>query len=548
MREDLRYALHDAAKTAGMGIAARCSQVAGDLALVRHALGQSVAVDPVVPASLLQHVADRCAGLWVDSEAGRQPLVGEAPIALPSLDVAERQHLASGRPLLRAVGASKLVMLLQLGTADRRICASIRAKWFWDPEELRVAGSDVAIFDGRWQPLFHTFRELPDMAPLQQAARKLQPTGTVAWTPASEPHVACVWRAFLRPQYGFELLVVQSRSEREALAVSTGFLWWFIGAAATTLCFVLLASLVQMRRTLGPIVSLGAATRRLAAGDLGARVTIGSRDEFGELGGAFNHMASQLQENVRRREQTERELTASRDAALAAVRAKAEFVTNVSHEFRTPMTEILSAVEILSQLQPTDDSARLEFSAIALRGAQRLAGLVDGVLELDAGRSLSMAPIGVAATVRAAVAGLPTEQAGRVRLDLAADLPACSGDAARLAETWARLLDNAFKFSPRESTVDVRARSTENDVVLEFVDRGVGIAAADQQRIFEPFCQVGRDQLIDKATGTGLGLTLAKSTIERHGGRIEVDSQPGLGSTFCVRLPVAAPVCSAVVS
>ncbi len=543
MREELRNSLHDAAKTAGMGIAARASQVAGDLALLRETLRASA---DAVPSALLQHVSDRCAGVWLEHAAGATPLGGERPAVLPPLGAGELQHLATGKPLLRSSASAGLVMALAVDDHGRRVVARIRPDWFWDPEELRVAGSEVAVFDGQWGPLFHTFGILPDLGPLQRAAVQRQPTGTVGWTAAGEPHLACLWRAFLRPQYGLEFMVVQSRAEREALAGSSGFLWWFVGAAASTLCLVLLASLVQIRRTLVPIVSLREATRRLAAGDLGVRVALRDRDEFGALGCAFDDMAAQLQENVRRREQTERELIASRDAALAAVHAKAEFVTNVSHELRTPMTEILSAVEILSQLHQDDDDARVEFSVIALRGAERLAALVDDVLELDSVRPLELAPLSFEASLRTAVAALAPNQAERVRLDFAVGLPTGEADGVQVGEAFVRLLDNACKFSPAGSPVDLRARCVAGTLVVEIEDHGVGIAVADQQRIFEPFCQVGRDQLVDKAGGTGLGLSLAKRTIERHGGRIELDSQPGRGSTFRVVLPVA--VASAAVS
>jgi two-component system OmpR family sensor kinase len=308
--------------------------------------------------------------------------------------------------------------------------------------------------------------------------------------------------------------------------------------AACTLLAVLLVSLVQIRRTLGPIVVLREAAQRVATGDLAARVTIRSKDEFGELGVAFNDMTAQLQENVARRERTERELVRSRDAALAAAQAKAEFVTNVSHELRTPMTEILSAVEILADMQDGDRDVHDEFSAIALRGAQRLARLVDDVLELDATAACAQTPVAVAASLRAAIGKMPELLGQRVRLTVGEGVPDVPGDAERLIDTWRRLLDNAGKFSADDTPITVDVRRRGDRVVVEITDRGVGISRADIDRIFAPFCQVGRDQMTDKADGTGLGLTLAKRTVERHGGSIEVDSELGKGATFRVLLPV----------
>jgi signal transduction histidine kinase len=106
-----------------------------------------------------------------------------------------------------------------------------------------------------------------------------------------------------------------------------------------------------------------------------------------------------------------------------------------------------------------------------------------------------------------------------------------------LTDVWGRLLDNAAKFSEAGQPIELRGHRRGNDVVVEVADRGVGVSRVDLARIFEPFCQVGRDQLTDKAHGTGLGLSLAKKTVERHGGRIEVESELGNGATFRVVVP-----------
>jgi two-component system OmpR family sensor kinase len=303
-----------------------------------------------------------------------------------------------------------------------------------------------------------------------------------------------------------------------------------------TLLLALLAGLVQIRRTIVPVMSLREATRRLAAGDLAARTGVDGSDEIGALGIAFDAMAARLQENVRRREETERELIRSRDAALAAVRAKEEFVGHISHEFRTPMTEILGAVEILSGIADGDAGARVEFSDIAVRGARRLARLVDDVLELTVDEPWTAAPTELGETIAKAVAALPDDVRGRVQVG---SLPTAVvlGNDEKLRELWIRLLDNALKFSPAEAPVEVTAAAGPHEVVVEVVDRGPGIAAEHLDEVFEPFRQVGRDQMTDKANGAGLGLTLVRRIVERHGGRVEVDSQPGRGATFRVRLP-----------
>ncbi|MBL8756067.1 MAG: HAMP domain-containing histidine kinase [Planctomycetes bacterium] len=545
MHDDLRTSLHGAAKTAGMGLAARLSQVAGDLSLVREFVERRGRTgEPVAGSILHQHLGERCAAIAVATPAGTETLVGTAGMALPQLDAVQLAHLAAGKPLLVAHGDPvRLAMLAAVEPAQPArgtIVASIRGQWFWDPEELRVAGSQFAAFDGRLQPLFQTFRRLPDAEPLRLAVRARPSSGTFAWNADGDDWVARYWRAFLQPQYGADFYVVQAQTRATAYGVAWEFTGWFLLTAAATLLLVLLVSLVQIRRTLDPIVALSAATTAVASGDLSVRVDVRTRDELGELGAAFNGMTAQLRENIERRARTERQLVESRDAALAAARAKAEFVTNVSHEFRTPMTEILSAVEILGGVAAADEGAREEFAAIALRGAQRLARMVDDVLELDGNAAYTREPVDVAVSLHAAVDELLP--ADRDRVQLAAVPAIVVGDAARLQQAWHRLLDNALKFSAVDQPVVVTARVVGVAVVVEFVDRGAGISRLDLDRIFEPFCQVGRDQMVDKAHGTGLGLTLVKATIERLGGRIEVDSELGAGSTFRIALPLALPV------
>ncbi|MCU0865091.1 MAG: HAMP domain-containing histidine kinase [Planctomycetes bacterium] len=542
MRTEQQAMLHNHAKTTGMGVAARLSQVAGDLALAREFLPRLLNdPDGGAAKALQRHVGERCAAVWLVGDDGPRGLCGDGAVPYAPFNKLEVEHLANGRPVVRLITESSTMLMLVAVDAARPtsalLGARIRTDWFWE-SELFAAGSDCAVYDSCWRPIYQTVRELPDPYPLVQAAGLQPSSGTVEWISDGSPYLARYWRAFLRPQYAVDLFIVQAKRQ---LTGMEDFSWWFALTAVCTLLLVVFASLVQMRRTLGPIVLLRDATRALADGNLAARVSIQSRDEFSELGAAFNDMTSQLQENIRRRELTERELVASRDQALAAARAKAEFVTNVSHELRTPMTEILGAAEILSNLDDHDVHTRQEFASIALHGARRLARLVDDVLEIGSAGSWTMEVMNPTATLLDAVAMMPAPVGARIRTEVPNDLPAILGDPGRLTEVWCRLLDNAAKFSEPNSPIELRARALQDQLVVEVCDVGVGISRLDVERIFEPFCQVGRDQMTAKANGTGLGLTLAKNTIDRHGGRIEVDSELGNGSIFRVLLPTHRP-------
>ena len=539
MNADLRATLHNAAKTSGMGLAARLGQVAGDLRLTAD-LVKSWRVEGMWSdgEALMGQVRDHCEAVWLFDGDRVETLVGERPAPTLELTEAERAHVARGLPLAHvADGGARLMMVLELDADDEyrtRVVAHVRPQWFWDPQELRGVNCQFAACDRLGRVLFHTFRELPQSQILAAGVTRQASSGSLEWVVDGQPHLARYWHAFLQPQYGIDLWVVQSRSQAEAFAVGNAFVRWFWLTAACTLLCVVLAGLVQMRRTLDPIVSLRDATQRLGRGDLDVRVWIDSNDEFGELGGAFNDMAGRLQENIAKREQV-----ASRDAALAAVKAKAEFVTNVSHEFRTPMAEILGATEILTQIGDDDDgSVREEFSGIALHGAKRLAQLLDDVLELGKDSDRTRTSVDVQRSVESAIESMPDEVRARITSRFDGDLPTVIGDSGSLTETWCRLLDNAGKFSAANKPIEVDVTREGSRIEVRVTDHGVGIAAEDLERVFEPFSQVGRDQLIDKAHGTGLGLTLAKAAIELHGGTIAVTSEPGSGSTFRVSLPI----------
>ncbi|MBL8723045.1 MAG: HAMP domain-containing histidine kinase [Planctomycetes bacterium] len=551
VRRQAEAALHDAAKTAGMGLAARCAQLAGDLELLRTLAGAQrggAAGGELEP--LLAPLRQRCDAAWLDLGAATEPLLGSGPPPEPPRTAAATAHLATGRPLVVA-GARGAVSVFQrvaaAGERPRLLALAVRPQWFWDADELRANGAEVLVYDGAAVLLFHTLPAPPADATLIAALGAQPASGTVAWRLCGVDHLARYWRAFLRPQYGIDLLLVQSRPAALALAAAHGFASVFWGTTVLTLCCVLGLAAAQLRRILDPVVELEAATRRIAAGDFAVRVggTGEHGDEIGALGHAFDRMTTQLAESLRRREQIERELAASRDAALAAAHAKAAFVTNVSHELRTPMAEILGATEVLAEHAGDDPEARIEFTRIARTGAERLARLVDDVLDFGATAPWTMTRVGVLGTLRAAVAELPTAQRERLVLDLPEPECFALGAAPRLLDAWRRLLHNAVKFSPADTPIAVRAKVDADRLCLEFEDRGVGISRLDLPRVFEPFCQFGRDQLTDKAPGTGLGLAIVKRTVERHGGSVEVESELGSGSLFRVRLPLEAAVATA---
>jgi two-component system sensor histidine kinase KdpD len=228
-------------------------------------------------------------------------------------------------------------------------------------------------------------------------------------------------------------------------------------------------------------------------------------------------------------------LRRSDDIKTAVLRA-------VSHDLRTPLTAIVAAGHALGGDSLTAQD-RAELSAAVVGEGNRLARLVDNLLalsRLQAGRAIPRSDwVSVEDLIAAATEGL-RDQTVDIRLTVDPDVPEIRADAAQLERAFANLLENAARYGGG-SPVVIHARRSGGDrdrVLISIVDRGPGIASAEQPRIFEPFYR-GRSASASPATGSGLGLAIVKGFVEANGGSITVESLPGQGTSFVVSLPVA---------
>jgi signal transduction histidine kinase len=228
---------------------------------------------------------------------------------------------------------------------------------------------------------------------------------------------------------------------------------------------------------------------------------------------------------------------------LSLDEAKTNFLANVSHELRTPLTSIRAFSEILLSYQD-DESVQREFLNIITAESERLTRLVNDVLDVTRIESGEMdwrnETINLSILLeQCARASAPLiEHSGlQFNLEVARHLPSIHGDRDRLQQVIHNLLNNALKFTA-DGSITLRAEVWGDQVHISVVDTGVGIALADQERVFEKFQQVG-DTLTGKPKGTGLGLTICRDILAHHGGRLTLASQPGLGSVFTMILPVA---------
>jgi PAS domain S-box-containing protein len=246
------------------------------------------------------------------------------------------------------------------------------------------------------------------------------------------------------------------------------------------------------------------------------------------------------------REEFTRALEVRNERLLELDRLKDEFVALVSHELRTPLTSIRGYLELVldGEAGPVTDDQR-QFLGIVERNANRLLDLVGDLLflaQIEAGKlSLELGTVDLAAVAAESVeTNRPLAEEKGITLTLATSpLPLLAGDRVRLGQLLDNLVSNAIKFTPEGGRVDVRASSSRGNAVLEVRDTGMGIAAEEQEHIFERFFRTSRatEQAIQ---GTGLGLAISKAIVHAHGGRITLASTEGEGATFRVAVPIRA--------
>lgn len=232
-------------------------------------------------------------------------------------------------------------------------------------------------------------------------------------------------------------------------------------------------------------------------------------------------------------------------------RLKSEFLSVVSHELQTPLTAIISSADLLIEGEPGQlTPEQLRFVNAIRRNGHRLMTLVSDLLDvtrLEAGRvELDLQPVDLGVLARSAVrslANLFEQRSQAVEVVVADGVPPALGDRRRLEQILSNLLANAGQYTPVGSQIRVEVRSVEpacqpGRVMLVVADNGPGISPSDQARIFDKFYR-GSAAAARRERGSGLGLSIVRSLVELHGGRIWVESVPGAGTRFTVELPIA---------
>jgi signal transduction histidine kinase len=238
----------------------------------------------------------------------------------------------------------------------------------------------------------------------------------------------------------------------------------------------------------------------------------------------------------------ERALIERNEALVAGDRLKSQFISHVSYELRTPLTNIIGFSELLSSARTGDlNDKQREYLNDISASSRTLLSIINDILDLttiDAGAmELKLAPVKVAGLVDAAVLGV-RERAARSRLNLdiriADDAVEFIADEARVRQVLYNILSNAIGFSSAGDTVSIAAWSEGGMMAFAVEDHGVGIPKEDQGRVLERFESRSQGS---KHRGAGLGLSIVKSLVELHGGTMSLDSEPGRGTRVMVRFP-----------
>ncbi|PYO58443.1 MAG: hypothetical protein DMD83_04065 [Candidatus Rokuibacteriota bacterium] len=225
-------------------------------------------------------------------------------------------------------------------------------------------------------------------------------------------------------------------------------------------------------------------------------------------------------------------------------RLKSDFVANVSHDLKTPLSLIRMFAETLELGRVTDEAARREYYGVITRESERLTRLIDNVLDfsrIEGGRQrydiFASALEPLIQEVLEAFRYPLVQQGFKVDVAIEPDLPEVPLDPAAIKQALANLVDNAIKYSGARRRLTVSARRAGAEVRIEVADEGIGIPPAEVQRIFEKFYRIGRSETQGRR-GSGVGLALVKHIAEAHGGRVSVSSRHDSGSRFTLHLPL----------
>jgi len=532
-----RERLHQECKSLAMSIYGQMLLLSSEMKMAAANISaSSESRGRTLPLNLIESIKGRFASFCVISEKGQYtPLVGRVvqPMKLTAL---QENHINSGKTLLasRLSGDSQpsLFMFVSLDPSDQErgmLMGEIDNTSFWNVADGRPPMTEVCVTDRSHNILYRSDPVSEFFS--NQIFRKTNSahTGQFEWDYDGTKYIAGFFSIFLKPSFSApEWLIVLSEPRDHILAPMANFSKAFPIIIVLSLGMVFLFSISQIRKNMIPIETLKDATKKIAGGAFGHTVEIKSGDEFESLGGSFNEMSNKLREGQALLVQAAKLSTVGQMSAgivheikqpLTAIQGHLQLalMENPSGKTAERLTKIMEAVERLNGLLLKFKS----FSYMSEENMEHLSmqGVVDQVHEL-LGHQLVMKEI-----------HCTVEQKGY--------LPYILGDNDSLQQVITNLLINAIDAledtTADERRITVRTHSSTDTVYVEVEDNGCGIPQEILQRIFDPFFTTkSADQ------GTGLGMAIVQSILQKHKATINIESEVGKGTRFIIGFPAVS--------
>ena len=291
-----------------------------------------------------------------------------------------------------------------------------------------------------------------------------------------------------------------------------------LGISAFVVLVVVLMGVYFVKSICVPLSAISATAKRLATGDFSERIPVKSKDEIGQLSGAFNEMANELENSEQ---------------------IKNDFISSVSHELRTPLTAIKGWSETLEVgYDPETFSKGMKVIAGETKRLERMVEELLDFSRIQSGHfSLQMTNMDVIAELEDALL-IYIDKAKKENVSISYNEPAfmcvVTGDKNRLRQVFINIIDNALKYTENGGAIEIIAEKTDKSTVITISDTGVGIAPEDLPKVKQKFYKANATK-----HGSGIGLAVADEIVSMHGGTLEVESELGIGTTVTITLPLA---------
>lgn len=323
---------------------------------------------------------------------------------------------------------------------------------------------------------------------------------------------------FINPSIEDKIIAINIKSEEDIEEIAWITKRCLIFAIINTFFISLILMRINMKRIIHPLTQINEATKKVTAGDYDIELESNRKDEIGELTKNFNKMTKGLKstENLQK-----------------------DFINNVSHELKTPISSIEGFAEILKEKDLSDEE-REEYSNIIIEESERLLNLSTKILKLsklhNQDKITNKQEIFIDEQIVKAINLLEKKwKEKNLKINVSLESEVFLGDEDMLFQVWINLLDNSIKFSKENGDIDIRLYKENEKIITEIRDYGIGMQESELEKIFERFYQVERSH---SGEGSGLGLAIVKRIIELSDGDIQIESEENKGTKVIVTLPV----------